>query len=525
LRLRGLSRTAIQSLLAAAQALDLGRGAEAEQNLRTLLTSYPKHPEVLRLAGGLYSLRGAHSQAIDTLERAVNLCPGDALYWNTLGAAFIQAGNLDVAVEKLRWACALDPNCTLAWFNLALALMRSMRIEESATALRRTLQLSPEHTMAQVILGNMLRADNQTHEAIAQYRKILAHQPQAGMAWWGLADIKVVRFDIEDIARMRQIMQQTGLADSDFVAIGFALAKALEDHGQYAKSLAVLSEANERARRYQRWDAEAHSKRIDAVLNAFASKKVDDDMSLGEELIFVVSMPRSGSTLVEQILASHSQVEGAGELPDLPWTLSEESRQRGLAFPDWVGSMRPAAWRKLGRRYLDRTSRWRKARPRSVDKLPYNWLYVGAIRQMLPGARIVLCRRDPFETCFSCYRQHLADNEYTRTFTDLASFWRDFDRAIRHWNGLHPTAVHESIYEELIAEPEGTIRGLLDFCNLPFEQSCLTFEKTVRGVHTPSAMQVREPLRPDTARSVRYGSLLDPLRAQLNMPPFSPASF
>jgi hypothetical protein len=177
-------------------------------------------------------------------------------------------------------------------------------------------------------------------------------------------------------------------------------------------------------------------------------------------------------------------------------------------------------WRRLGERYLERTAHWRQQRPVFTDKMPGNWYYIGAIRAMLPGARIIACRRDPLETCFSCYRQHLDNNEYTRTFADLAAYWRDYDRAIRHWRSLHPAHVHEHVYEDLLANPEACIRRLLEFCGLPFEEACLRFHETARDVRTPSAMQVRQPLRRDTARSDRYGALLDPLRQALGLPKF-----
>ena len=523
-RLHGLPHAAIQSVIAAAQALDLGRSTEAFRHIRALLASYPHHPEILRLAGGLYSLRGEHAQAIAALQRAVGLRSDDALYRNTLGSVLIQAGNLDTAIHVLRGACELDPNLGIAWFNLGLALMRCMRPAESAGALRRAVELSPDQTAAQVILGEMLRAAGHADEATTQFRHILVRQPQSGMAWWGLADTKTVRLSRGDIAHMRRVMREPGLSDPDFVAIGFALAKALEDHDQYTESLDALAEANARARRHRQWNADAHSAQVDAVLDAFAPVPGGSDTGLGHEVIFIASMPRSGSTLIEQVLASHSQIEGAGELPDLPMTLTEESRRRGQSFPKWVGTMQTQDWQRLGRRYLERTTYWRGRRPRFTDKLPYNWLYVGAIRAMLPGARIVIGRRDPLETCFSCYRQHLADNEYTRTFADLAAFWRDFDRAARHWSMLHPTSVYENIYEDLIADPESRVPQLLAFCDLSFEPGCLAYHETVRDVHTPSAMQVREPLRRDTARGARYGSLLDPLRAALDMPPFSPST-
>jgi hypothetical protein len=232
-------------------------------------------------------------------------------------------------------------------------------------------------------------------------------------------------------------------------------------------------------------------------------------------------MPRSGSTLIEQVLASHSQVDGAGELADLPIVLTEEAQRRRKPFPDFVRELDAADWQRLGQRYLERTARWREHRPRFTDKLPGNWPYVGAIRAMLPRARIVIGRRDPVETCFSCYRQRLVNNEYTRTFADLAATWRDFDRAATRWHALYPDYVYENIYEDLVADPETKIRELLAFCQLPFEETCLRFYENRRGVHTPSAAQVRQPLRRDTARANDYGALLDPLRSALSLPPFA----
>jgi hypothetical protein len=330
-----------------------------------------------------------------------------------------------------------------------------------------------------------------------------------------------MKFGAKDVAAMRQAMQRPNTGDADLIAMGFALAKALDDAGEYAKSLDALAEANARARRHRQWNAPAHRAAVDAVLAAFARPLPSaGDPQLGKEVIFIASLPRSGSTLIEQVLASHSQVDGGGELPDLPAVLTEESQRRRQAFPTWASAMQPQDWERLGRRYLERTTHWRERRPRFTDKLPYNWFYIGAIRAMLPGARIVIGRRDPLETCLSCYRQHLVNNEYSRRFEDLAAFWRDFDRAARHWHGLYPQHVRENAYEELVADPERTIRALLDFCGLPFEPACLEFHKTERDVHTPSAAQVREPLRRDTARAPRYGSLLDTLRAALGMPPF-----
>jgi hypothetical protein len=155
-----------------------------------------------------------------------------------------------------------------------------------------------------------------------------------------------------------------------------------------------------------------------------------------------------------------------------------------------------------------------------TDKMPANWMYIGTILAMLPDARVVICRRDPLETCLACYRYMFARHPYTHTFADLAAHWRDFDRAVRHWQALYPDRVRVQVYENLVAEPEAQIRELLEFCGLPFEDACLNFHATERRVTTPSAAQVREPLRRDTARAGKYGALLDPLRDALGMPRF-----
>jgi tetratricopeptide (TPR) repeat protein len=394
-------------------------------------------------------------------------------------------------------------------------LVRSVRPEEAVDALREAVRLAPDHVAARALLADQLRVANRADDAAAEYRRIIAVQPHAGMAWWGLADIKTTKFAEIDIATLRGALGDVRASDDDRIALGFALAKALDDYGRYAESLAALDTANVIARRRRPWNAAAFAATMDSIRHAFAPPPPGAPGELGEGAIFIASLPRSGSTLIEQILASHSKVEGAGELPDLPLTLAEESQRRGVAFPHWVPAMRPDDWQRLGRRYLERTSHWRARRPYFTDKLPNNWQFVGAIRAMLPGARIVGVRRDPVETCFSCYRQFLYNNEYQRTFADLAAFWHEFDTTLKVALAQHPARVHEAVYERLVAEPEAEIRALLAFCGLPFEPATLEFHRTERDVRSPSAMQVREPLRRDTARAARYGALLDPLRAEL----------
>jgi tetratricopeptide (TPR) repeat protein len=505
-RLEGLDAAATQNATAAGRALDSGSLDEADRLLGQLSSSYARHPEVLRLQAGLLSLRGKHRDAVRLMREALSQRPQDALYQNTLGSLLGTAGDYESAIDALRSACKLQPSLVHAWYNLGVMLTKCVRNDEAVSALQQAIALAPDHMAARALLADMLRTRGDVAEAAAEYRKILAKRPTAGMAWWGLADLKNAQLNAADIESMQHARQLPDAGDSDRIAIGFALAKALDDAGRYDEAMAALQQANAIAQHRQSWDAAAFSNNVRRISGAFDPPVSGSTNPLGREVIFIVSLPRAGSTLVEQILASHPSVEGAGELPDLPVVLAEESRLRGQPFPQWVGEMRAADWERLGQRYLERTARWQKRRPFFTDKLPNNWIYIGAIRAMLPGARIVVCLRDPLETCFSAYRQFMdGNNGYTRSFQSLASFWADFDRSTRDAGFLHPDHVRMHSYEALLTDPEKTIRGLLDFCELPFAEACLNFHENRREVRSPSATQVRQPLQQNVARAYRYG--------------------
>lgn len=521
-RLQGLDNEAAQRVVATARALELGRADQALAQLAPALAAYPNHPEVLRLHAGALSLRGDHAGAIAAIERAVELRPVDPLYYNTLGSVLGATGDFDGAIHALRRACELQPGLAVAWYNLGVMLTRCVRNEDATDALKRAVALAPDNMDARALLADLLRMRGEAAASAAEYRKVLAERPLSGMAWWGLADLRTGAFEPGDIERMQAALRNGQASDGDRIATGFALAKALDAEHRYAESLDALNRANAIARLHKRWNAQAFSAMIDTINRAFAPPPAPaPDADLGHSALFIVGMPRSGTTLVEQILASHPQVEGAGELVDLSLVIGEESRRRGRPFPHWVADARPGDWQRLGERYLERTAYWRRSRPCFTDKLPGNWMYVGVIQAMLPGAHVVISRRDPLETCFSCYRQLLPDgSDYSRTPEDLAAFWREFDASANHWAKLHPAHVYQHGYEAMLADPEPSIRKLLDACGLPFETACLRFHETEREVRSPSATQVRRPLQADTAHAQRYGDLLDPLRASLGMPMF-----
>lgn len=516
---RGLPPTAIRQMAAAAAALDAGRLDQAQGFLHDVLTSHPDHPEVLRLKAGVQGLRGQYALAVETMRRAIAHRPDDPVYLNTLATMLGSAGELDAAIDVLRHACALQPGLATAWFNLGVFLTRCVRHSEAVEALKRAVQIEPANAYARCLMGDMLRVEGNVEQAGGTYRAVLAQWPWFGMAWWGLADLRSDAFSPGDAAAMRAAFVDPRATLDDRIATGFALAHALDSMGDYENAFAILQQAHKLARKRQAWDGQAFSAHLDGILASSPPPlKEGRDSPFGHEAIFVVGLPRSGTTLVEQILASHSMVHGSGELPDLPLVLNEESHRRGLPFPEWSATATAADWRRLGERYLARTQRWRTQKSRFVDKLPINWMNIGVILAMLPGAHVVLCRRDPVETCFSCYRQLMQNNEYTRTFDDLAAYWRAFDRAGHHWQALYPDRVFELVHEALLMDPTHEIRRLLNHCGLPFDANCLDFHATHRNVHSPSASQVRQPLRKDTRHAPPYGALLDPLRKALAMP-------
>ncbi len=363
-------------------------------------------------------------------------------------------------------------------------------------------------------------------EGAAGYRRILAKNPQLIRAWGGLTNIKTTRLTAAETALLERLYAAPGLAAAERARLGFSLGKTLEDEGRYAQAYEVFCTANATRRFELEWNAAQFSTGIDAIMAAFDRAPAHSaDPALGKEIIFIVSMPRAGSTLTEHILAAHPEVEGGDELADLGTIIEAESKRRGRAFPDWVAQANAADWKRLGREYLERTARLRKDYPYSTDKGLVNWVFVGAAHAMLPGARFVNCRRDPVETCWSCFKQYFERGQaYTYDFGELGAQWRDYDRLMRFWHARYPHRVYESVYENLLADPDTEIRRLLDFCGLPFADACLRFDETRRVVRTVSAGQVRQPLRRDTARTAAYGELLTPLRRALGVDPAAASS-
>lgn len=518
-RLSGLSPRVVKMVEAAAAGIERRHLEDARRSLVAVSVLAPTHPEVLRLQGVLKHLDGRYAEAVEILREALASSPDDVLIVNNLGSSLRANGDADGAIEMFSRATVLDPGLAAAWFNLGKTLKTQARPEDALPHLQRALELSPTHVPARIVLGDSLKAMGRIDEAAKAFRDALRLNPRNAQAWFALANIKTVPLTLDEAIQLEQLLRERSLHDDDRVRMGFTLAKALEDNQQYEKSFAALSDANRCKRRQMPWDAAEFSARIDRMLEACARPPALTASKVqGSEVIFIVSLPRSGSTLTEQILAAHPQVEGASELPDLPAVINEESQRRGVDFPVWFNHATEQDWERLGKDYLERTRRWQLQRPRFTDKGLANWQSVAAALAMMPAAKVVVCRRDPLETCLACFVQLFArEQSFSYAIDDVVSYWRDFDRVCRHWVDIYPRQVHNMVYETLLDDPEATTRSLLEFCGLPFDSACLRFHEIRRNVRTASAAQVLQPLRRDTARSARYGAALDGFRDALGM--------
>lgn len=495
----------------------------AQVLLGQALSLAPRQPDVLRLYGLLLARLGNLRAAIANFEAALHAAPDDVMgYWQ-YAQVCEEAGDVAAAWRLREQAVRCLPDSPMAWADLGEHLARHRHPDEALAPLERATRLAPDYAPAQLKLGDALVSCGRAEEGAAAMRRAIAAEPAFGAAWLNLVDIKTVPLAEDEAGQMRALLRGKDIDEGERTAIEFALARACEDSGRYAEAFELLVDANARRKReLGPWNAGQFLERVRRAEEVFAAPyAAAGDPRLGEQVVFIVGMPRSGTTLVEQIIASHPEVQGAGELGELAQVLTEESSRLQRLYPDWVLEATTKDWQRLGERYVDLTARFHIGHARFTDKMPNNWRALGAIRAMLPGAHIVICRRDPVENCWSCFKQLFTRGwEFTYDIDQLALFWKAFDRTASWWAARDPGYIREQGYEALTEDPEAEIRALLEFCGLPFDPVCLAFHQARRNVHTLSAAQVRRPMQKHSPVAARYGPLLDSLRAALGMRPF-----
>ncbi len=515
------------ALLRAGAALAENRLPEAEALLRAHLGKTPNDVAALRMLAELAARLDRTSDAEELLARCLQLAPSFHAARQHYALVLHRGNKAERALAEIDTLLA-DAPANPGYRNLKAAIL--CRIGDYAPAIELydgILRAYPRQTKVWMSYGHALKTAGRQDDAIAAYRRCIALEPSLGEAWWSLANLKTLRFSAQDIDTMRAQLVQPRLSDEDRLHLEFALGKALEDIAEHVDSFAHYARGNAVRRAQLEYNADATTAKVEHIRKLYTPEFFQRRAGSGDgarDPIFIVGLPRSGSTLLEQILSSHSLVEGTTELPEVT-SISRELRSRAAAdaggpgrYHDVLATLDGDELRALGRRYLDRTRIHRHTdAPLFIDKMPNNFMHVGLIQLMLPNARIIDARRHPLACCFSNFKQHFARGQgFSYSLDDIGRFYRDYVALMSHFDDVLPGRVHRVIYERMVDDTENETRRLLDACGLPFEAQCLRFFENERPVRTASSEQVRQPIfREGLDQWRHYEPWLDPLKAAL----------
>lgn len=502
-------------LMDAALALHDNRLAEAEPLLRAHLKADPFDVTAIRMLAELAGRIGRYKDAETLLRRALELAPEFGAARANLATCLYRQNRPAEAIAELDRVLVDDPE-NIGHANLkAAALGRIGGFDEAITLYEQVLADAPNQPKVWMSYGHVLKTVGRLDDGIGAYRRALSIAPGLGEVWWSLANLKTVRFDAADIAAMKSALVGE-IGDEDRFHLDFALGKAFEDAREYARSFEHYDRGNALRRTKIDYDADETKQSVDDRIALLTAGFFDARAGQGckaPDPIFVLGMPRAGSTLVEQILSSHSLVEGTSELADIPLL------SRPFNEPATLAAMSPDQMRDLGEAYLERTRIQRKSdRPFFIDKLPNNWVHAGFIQLILPNAKVIDARRHPLSCCWSNFKQHFAKGQgFSYSLDDMGRYYSDYVRMMAHFDDVLPGRIHRVTYERMVDDTEAEVSALLAHCGLQFERSCLDFHKTERAVRTPSSEQVRQPIfRSGTEAWQPFEPWLDTLKVALH---------
>lgn len=476
----------------------------AEATLRQILQARRNDVAAIRMLGDVALRLARPAEAERLFRRALELAPAFEFARRSLVSALHAQNRAGEALDELERLSGSQDDDLVAM--RAAICSRIGRFDEAAGLYGELAARDPDNVALWISLANVRKFAGDAEGAIQAYRRVLEIAPNNGEAWWSLADVKTLRFSEGDIAAMEQALKNRDLAEDDRLQIHFALGKALEDARKDDQSFAHYSKGNAiRARQYRYYPKALTDivEKVEATVTKRLLKSREGTGCNSREPIFILGMPRSGSTLVEQILASHPQIEGTAELPDiiilareLEEAIGTFSEQSWVRYPGILADLSANELERLGTVYLERTRVQRSTdRPFFTDKMPNNWLHIGLIRLILPKAKVIDIRRNPLACGFSNFKQHYArGQEFSYDLEHLGQYYRDYVRLMRHFDEVSPGFVHRVIYEQLVEDPRGEVTKLLEFLELPFDEACLRFYETKRDVRTASAEQVRQPI-------------------------------
>jgi len=511
-------------LVEATRLLGDGKLGKAERIVRDLLKKHPADVSAIRMLADIGIKMGQLKDASHLLERCLELAPDFHAARHSYAMVLNRRQKPEAAIQETEKLLAQEPN-NPNFLTLKASVLTRIGDQPGALEIyEKVLQNYPNQARAQMSYGHTLKTVGRLDEAIEAYKKCVRLSPEVGEAYWSLANLKTFRFSDEDIDSMRsQVTTKGGDAD-DQAHLAFALGKALEDRKAYDESFKFYKRGNGIRRVEHR-----HSQKVNVLdsvrqVRALPGAFFEQRRGWGcraPDPIFIVGLPRAGSTLLEQILASHSQVEGTSELQDIitiSRKLGDRSRKNPAGkYPEVLAELTQDQCRELGESYLETTRIHRSDTPVFIDKMPNNFRHIGLIHLILPNSKIIDARRHPMGGCFSSFKQMFAHGQtFTYGLEEIGKYYRDYVRLMDHWDAVLPGRVHCVQYEEMVTDTEAQIRALLDYCELDFEEQCLKFYETDRAIRTPSAEQVRKPIYKEGLEQWRnFEAHLDPLKEAL----------
>jgi tetratricopeptide (TPR) repeat protein len=481
--------------------LKAGRKKEAISNLRKAVKSNPDNVDALHALAQAYWGDDTHLSDIEAmLQRVLAIAPAHVSARMMLGSLLHDAERQKEAIACYERVVQLDPSNVAAWSSLGLNYALIGNMDRCITAYARALALEPAWPGIHMSYAHALKAVGRREDALREYRAAIELKPEFGEVYWSMANLKVFRFEPAEVEAMEDQLKRADLEESTRVHFHFALGKAYEDAADFDRAWAQYHAGNLRQRSLVSYDPVEYEVLHEKIREIFTPELFRRNAGAGfasDAPIFIVGLPRSGSTLIEQILASHSQVEGTLELSTLGKIAMSTARyRRDLRYPETVLALRAADFRAYGEQYVDETRIYRTAsRPHFTDKLPNNFSHVGFAHLVLPNAKIINARRHPLDSLLGNYKQLYGKGQnFTYDMNELGLYYRQYHETMKHWHRVLPGKVLDVHYEETVGDFEAQVRRILAHCGLPFEEGCLRFHETERAVKTASSEQVREPL-------------------------------
>lgn len=514
-------------LIRAAHALLDEQWSTAERLLRARLRTAPTDIAAMRLLAEACVGLGRHKDAEALLHRALSLAPSFSAARQTLASVLFRQGKHAESLPYIERLIAEKPHDVQYRTLLASTMSLLGQYDRAIEIYAGLIAAVPDNPTIGVSYGNVLRHGGRRADAVRAYRACLKVAPALGEAYWNLANLKIEPFSPDDIAAMRLALAGDAVSTQDRLYLSYALGHALEQAADYAGSFAHYAAGAALRRGLITYSADDTTDQVrraaELFTPAFFAARADDGCA-DPAPIFIVGLPRAGSTLIEQILSSHSAVEGTRELPEIG-NIEADLRGGGAAtYPACLAGLDGATLRALGERYMERTRVYRRTeRPFFIDKNPTNWAHCGLIHLILPRARIIDARRAPMASCFAAFKQYFVNGmEFSYDLTELGRYYNDYVRLMTHFETALPGGIHRVLYEDMVANTELEVRRLLAYCGLPFEAACLRFWETRRAVVTPSSEQVRQPIFRDSVGQWRhYEAWLGPLQDALRKAGFA----